>query len=194
MQNNKYNTDDLTSAYNYAKTHAANYIQNCIDTAQNSGKTICELQYSNVQNHILAHAGSDQRRNQLLQNNPWLIITAVDDYLNNPVMPKAVNKPLYSTKSASDLDIYPESDLKDILYSFETDSHDRLDNKNMQKAEQLVQNYTAKHTEFDDILAVMQVLTYYSEYASHQNDEYIANILAFLSPHDLNKTIYLYLF
>lgn len=32
------------------------------------------------------------------------------------------------------------------------------------------------------------------EYASHQNDEYIANILAFLSPHYLNKTIYLYLF
>ena len=191
MQNNNFNLDDLRTVYEYAQTRAIDYLDSKIKQAQRTGKTVFEFSYSDLQNHIINNADKTAKDYHILKNSPWLIIAALEDYLNTA---KCDNKPLYSTKNANDSSIYPASDIHDLIYEFNAESRDQIDNNERQTVSKTAEDLLKKQTEFRFILAVMQILTYYSKYSLKQNDEYVAEILAFLANQKLNKTIYVYLF
>lgn len=191
MQNNNFNLYDLRVVYEYAQTRAIDYLNSKIKEAQRTGKTVFEFSYIDLQNHIIDNADKTAKDYRVLKNSPWLIAVALEDYLNTS---KCDNKPLYSTKNANDSSIYPKSEIRDLIYEFSAESRDQTDNNEYQTVNKEVNDLLKKHTEFHFILAAMHVLTYYSKYSLRQNDEYIAEILAFLANQKLNKTIYVYLF
>lgn len=191
MQNNNFNLYDLRVVYEYAQTRAIDYLNSKIKQAQRTGKTVFEFSYSDLQNHIINNADKTAKDYRVLKNSPWLIIAALEDYLNTS---KCDNKPLYSTKNANDSSIYPKSDIRDLIYEFNAKSRDQTDNNEYQTVNKEINDVLKKQTEFRFILAVMHILTYYSKYSLKQNDEYVAEILAFLANQKLDKTIYVYLF
>lgn len=192
MQNNNFNLDDLRAVYEYVQKRAIDYLNSKIKQAQCTGKTVFEFSYSDLQDHIISSANFKTDKNYwVLKNSPWLIIAALEDYLNTA---KCDNKPLYSTKNANDSSIYPASDIRDLIYEFNAESRDQIDNNERQTVSKEANDLLKKQTEFRFILAVMHILTYYSKYSLKQNDEYVAEILAFLANQKLNKTIYIYLF
>lgn len=192
MQNNNFNLDDLRIVYEYAQKRAIDYLTSEIKIAQPTGKTVFELSYSDLQNYIISSANFKTAKNYCaLKNSPWLIIVALEDYLNTS---KCDNRPLYSTKNADDSSIYPASDIRDLIYEFNTETNDQINNNELQAVNKEANDLLKKQTEFRSILAVMHILTYYSKYSLKQNDEYIAEILAFLANQKLSKTIYVYLF
>lgn len=115
-------------------------------------------------------------------------------YSNGRIWIHRPNIFLHSTKNANDSSIYPASDIHDLIYEFNTESRDQIDNNERQTVSKEANDLLKKQTEFRFILAVMHILTYYSKYSLRQNNEYIAEILAFLANQKLNKTIYVYLF
>lgn len=191
MQNNNFNLYDLRVVYEYAQTRAIDYLDSKIKQAQCTGKTVFEFSYSDLQNHIINNADKTAKDYRILKNSPWLIAVALEDYLNTA---KGDNKPLYSTKNANDSSIYPAGDIRDLIYEFNTESRDQVNNNERQTVGKEANDLLKKQTEFCSILAVMHILTYYSKYSLRQNNEYIAEILAFLANQKLNKTIYIYLF
>lgn len=191
MQNNNFNLYDLRVVYEYAQNHAIDYLNSKIKQAQRTGKTVFEFSYSDLQDHIINNADKTAKDYRVLKNSPWLIIAALEDYLNTS---KCDNKPLYSTKNANDSSIYPASEIHDLIYEFSAESRDQTNNNEYQTVNKEINDLLKKQTEFCSILAVMHILTYYSKYSLRQNDEYIAEILAFLANQKLNKTIYVYLF
>lgn len=191
MKNNNFNLYDLRVVYEYAQEHAIDYLNSKIKQAQRTGKTVFEFSYSDLQSYIIDNADKTAKDYRVLKSSPWLIAVALEDYLNTS---NCDNKPLYSTKSANDSSIYPKSDIHDLIYEFSAKSRDQTDDNERQTVNKEVNDVLKKQTEFHFILAVMHVLTYYSKYSLKQNDEYIAEILAFLANQKLNKTIYVYLF
>lgn len=191
MQNNNFNLYDLRVVYEYAQTRAIDYLNSKIKQAQRTGKTVFEFSYSDLQNHIINNADKTAKDYHVLKSSPWLIVTALEDYLNTS---KCDNKPLYSTKNANDSSIYPKSEIRDLIYEFSAESRDQTDNNEYQIVNKEINDLLKKQTEFCFILAVMHILTYYNKYSLKQNDEYIAEILAFLANQKLDKTIYVYLF
>lgn len=194
MQNNNFNLFDLRVVYEYAQNHAIDYLNSKIKQAQRTGKTVFEFSYSDLQNHIIDNvdnADKTFKNYHVLKSSPWLIAGALEDYLNTA---KCDNKPLYSTKNANDSSIYPASEIRDLIYEFNAESRDQTDNNEYQTVNKKANDLLKKQTEFHSILAVMHILTYYSKYSLRQNDEYIAEILAFLANQKLDKTIYVYLF
>lgn len=191
MKNNNFNLYDLRVVYEYAQEHAIDYLNSKIKQAQRTGKTAFEFSYSDLQSYIIDNADKTAKDYRVLKSSPWLIAVALEDYLNTA---KCDNKPLYSTKSANDSSIYPASEIRDLIYEFSAESRDQTDNNERQTVNKEVNDVLKKQTEFHSILAVMHILTYYSKYSLKQNDEYIAEILAFLANQKLNKTIYVYLF
>lgn len=194
MKNNNFNLYDLRVVYEYAQTRAIDYLNSKIKQVQRTGKTVFEFSYSDLQSYIIDNvdnADKTFKNYHVLKNSPWLIAVALEDYLNTA---KCDNKPLYSTKNANDSSIYPKSDIRDLIYEFSAKSRDQTDDNERQTVNKEVNDLLKKQTEFHFILAVMHILTYYSKYSLKQNDEYIAEILAFLANQKLNKTIYVYLF
>ena len=197
MKNNNFNLYDLRVVYEYAQTRAIDYLNSKIKAAQRTGKTVFEFSYSDLQNHIINNADKTAKDYCVLKSSPWLIAVALEDYLNTS---KCDNKPLYSTKNANDSSIYPASEIRDLIYEFNAESRDQTDNNEYQTVNKEINDLLKKQTEFRSILAVMHILTYYSKYSFYskyslrQNDEYIAEILAFLANQKLDKTIYVYLF
>lgn len=192
MQNNNFNLDDLRAVYEYAQKRAIDYLNSEIKMAQHTGKTVFEFSYSDLQNHIISSANFKIAKNYCsLKNSPWLIAVALEDYLNTS---KCDNKPLYSTKNANDSSVYPEDEIRDLIAEFNAGANDQINNNELQTVNKKANDLLKKQTEFRSILAVMHILTYYSKYSLRQNDEYIAEILAFLANQKLNKTIYVYLF
>lgn len=191
MKNNNFNLYDLRVVYEYAQTRAIDYLNSKIKAAQRIGKTVFEFSYSDLQNHIINNADKIAKDYCVLKSSPWLIIAALEDYLNTA---KCDNKPLYSTKNANDSSIYPASDIHDLIYEFNAEANDQVNNNEYQTVSKEANDLLKKQTEFHYILAVMHVLTYYSKYSLKQNDEYVAEILTFLANQKLDKTIYVYLF
>lgn len=192
MQNNNFNLDDLRVVYEYAQKRAIDYLNSKIKQAQRAGKTVFEFSYNDLQNHIISSANFKTAKNYCsLKNSPWLIAIALEDYLNTS---KCDNKPLYSTKNADDASIYPAGEIHDLIYEFNAEANDQINNNERQTVNKEIDDILKKQTEFRSILAAMHILTYYSKYSLKQNDEYIAGILAFLANQKLNKTIYVYLF
>lgn len=191
MQNNNFDLYDLRVVYEYAQKRAIDYLNSKIKAAQRTGKTVFEFSYSDLQNHIINNADKTAKDYRVLKSSPWLIAVALEDYLNTA---KCDNKPLYSTKNANDSSIYPKSEIRDLIYEFNAESRDQTDNNEYQTVNKEVNDVLKKQTEFRFILAIMHILTYYSKYSLKQNDEYVAEILAFLANQKLNKTIYVYLF
>lgn len=192
MQNNNFNLDDLRAVYEYAQKRAIDYLNSQIKQAQRAGKTVFEFSYSDLQDHIISSANFKTAKNYCaLKDSPWLIAVALEDYLNTS---KCDNKPLYSTKNADDSSIYPAGEIRDLISEFNAESRDQIDNNERQTVNKEANDLLKKQTEFRSILAVMHILTYYSKYSLKQNDEYIAEILAFLANQKLDKTIYVYLF
>lgn len=191
MKNNNFNLYDLRVVYEYAQEHAIDYLNSKIKQAQRTGKTVFEFSYSDLQSYIIDNADKTAKDYRVLKSSPWLIAVALEDYLNTS---NCDNKPLYSTKSANDSSIYPKSEIRDLIYEFSAKSRDQTDDNERQTVNKEVNDVLKKQTEFHFILAVMHILTYYSKYSLRQNDEYIAEILAFLANQKLNKTIYVYLF
>ena len=191
MQNNNFNLYDLRVVYEYAQTRVIDYLDSKIKQAQCTGKIVFEFSYSDLQNHIINNADKTAKDYRILKNSPWLIAVALEDYLNTA---KGDNKPLYSTKNANDSSIYPAGEIRDLIYEFNTESRDQIDNNERQTVGKEANDLLKKQTEFRSILAAMHILTYYSKYSLKQNDEYVAEILAFLANQKLNKIIYVYLF
>lgn len=191
MQNNNFNLYDLRVVYEYVQTRAIDYLNSKIKAAQRTGKTVFEFSYSDLQSHIINNADKTAKDYRVLKSSPWLIAVALEDYLNTA---KCDNKPLYSTKNANDSSIYPKSEIRDLIYEFSAESRDQTNNNEYQTVNKEIDDLLKKQTKFHSILAVMHILTYYNKYSLKQNDEYIAEILAFLANQKLNKTIYVYLF
>lgn len=191
MQNNNFNLYDLRVVYEYAQTRAIDYLNSKIKQAQHTGKTVFEFSYNDLQNHIINNADKTAKDYRVLKSSPWLIAVALEDYLNTS---KCDNKPLYSTKSANDSSIYPKSEIRDLIYEFSAESRDQTNNNEYQTVNKEINDLLKEQTEFCFILAVMHILTYYNKYSLKQNDEYVAEILAFLANQKLDKTIYVYLF
>lgn len=192
MQNNNFNLDDLRAVYEYAQKRAIDYLNSEIKLAQPTGKTVFEFSYSDLQDYIISSANFKTAKNYCsLKNSPWLIAVALEDYLNTS---KCDNKPLYSTKNADDSSIYPAGEIRDLIYEFNAETNDQVNNNERQIVSKEINTILKEQTEFRSILATMHILTYYGKYSLRQNDEYIAEILAFLANQKLNKTIYVYLF
>lgn len=194
MKNNNFNLYDLRVVYEYAQEHAIDYLNSKIKQAQRTGKTVFEFSYSDLQSYIIDNvdnADKTFKNYHVLKNSPWLIVTALEDYLNTS---NCDNTPLYSTKSANDSSIYPKSEIRDLIYEFNAESRDQTNNNEYQTINKEINDVLKKQTEFRFISAVMHILTYYSKYSLKQNDEYVAEILAFLANQKLDKTIYVYLF
>ena len=115
-------------------------------------------------------------------------------YSNGRIWIHRPNIFLHSTKNANDSSIYPASDIHDLIYEFNAESRGQVNNNERRTVSKATEDLLKKQTEFRFILAAMQILTYYSKYSLKQNDEYVAEILAFLANQKLNKTIYVYLF